>query len=134
MDKVVAEPIKLPVSSMLQRIGIVVREEAQSVRLDIHQTGGAVKVAVHSDDAALAAQLRASLPELLHRLEDNGLQARVTSLGRAAVAEPARAASSGDASQTSDRDHQAPDANRDQERRNRNPRAWRSAAWKLEEE
>jgi hypothetical protein len=92
-------------------------------------------VAVHSDDAALAVRLRDSLPELLNRLDDRGLQARVTSLGtQSTVLPPARTESGNSAGKNADswsRDQ----AQQQQQQKERNPqRAWRAATWKLHED
>jgi len=130
-------PLPPPQSApaVLQRMDVILRGADQVVRLDIRQSMGSVRVAVHSDDAALAARLRDSLPELLNRLDDRGLQARVTSLGgQSTIPSPARTESGNTAGKDADgssRDmtwHQ-------QQQKERNPqRAWRAATWKLHEE
>ena len=121
-----------PAAPMLNRISVLVRGTDQFVRLDIHQKMGAVRVAVHSDDAALAARLCDSLPELLNRLDERGLQARVTSV---ATAQSNAVQSSQPESFGSEqyRDEWSQNQTR-QEQRQRNPqRHRRSVAWELQE-
>ena len=131
-EPVVPMPPELPASAVLQRIGMIVRGTDQLVRLDIRQNMGSVKVAVHSDDSALASQLRETLPELINRLEDRGLQARVTSFGSASP-QTTRSESGGSSGQ--DQSAWSRDTDRHQQRRERNPRrVWREATWKLEED
>ncbi len=122
--------------AILQKMDIVLRGTDQIVRLDIRQSMGSVKISVHSDDTALALQLRDSLPELLNRLDDRGLQARVTSVGaQSQLPPPTRTESGSTAGKESG--GWSGDTAREQHRehRERNPqRAWRAANWKLDEE
>jgi hypothetical protein len=134
-EHLVATLPQLPPPAALQRMDVVLRGTDQVVRLDIRQSQGSLRVAVHSDDAALAVRLRDSLPELLNRLDDRGLQARVMSLGsQSTVLSPARM-ERGDAA-GKDADGSSRDMTRQQQQqKERNPqRTWRAATWKLHEE
>jgi hypothetical protein len=124
---------ELPTRPALQRMDVILHGTDQVVRLDIRQNHGSVKVAIHSDDAALAARLRESLPELLNRLDDRGLKARVTSLGSQSTALPVALTESGNSPE--DTGKWSRDMARPHQQKERNPqRAWRAATWKLHEE
>jgi hypothetical protein len=130
---------QLPATSVLQRMDLILRGTDQVVRLDIRQSMGSVKVAVHSDDAALAVRLRDSLPELLNKLDDRGLQARVMSFGSSSQILPSARTESGNTAGKDSDGWAGGDTSRQQrqqqEHRERNQqRAWRAATWKLHEE
>ncbi|MEO8099795.1 MAG: hypothetical protein ABI811_19005 [Acidobacteriota bacterium] len=131
-----AEPAALTpkplATTLLQKIGIVVHGTGQSVRLDIRQNMGQVRVSVHSDDTALAARLRDSLPELLSRLDDQGLEARVSSMLNTPTMAPEKTLTGGDAKQSPESWTQDPTERQEQQKHSHRQR--RVLDWELQQE
>ncbi len=123
----------------LQSIGVLVRAADQVIRLQVRQTMGTVRVAVHSDDAALNEQLRNSLPQLVRRLDEQGFQPRVSlaPIGPAAVVlhhDTAHAdMHSRDGSYGKD-DASRQQQQQQQQRQRQSQRAWQGLASELQED
>lgn len=127
-DLAIPVPPVSPLATTLQKLAVVVRGANQSVRLDIRQQAGSVRVAVHSDDASLATRLREGIPELISRLVDSGFEATVTP-----TADPHnefrawRTEDNSEARQNSNKSSQ-------QQQRQKNPQRQRAPlAWNMEE-
>jgi hypothetical protein len=68
----------LPVSQTVDRISLTIRgADDQVVRVAINQTGEMVQVGVNTANADLASQLRISVPELVHKLDQQGYDSKV---------------------------------------------------------
>ena len=63
----------------IDHIGLTIRgADDQVVRVEISQSGELVQVGVHTGNSDLASELRASVPELVHRLDQQGYESRVS--------------------------------------------------------
>jgi hypothetical protein len=69
----------LPVASTVDRISLTIRgADDQVVRVAINQSGGMVQVGVNTANSDLANQLRISVPELVHHLDQQGYESKVS--------------------------------------------------------
>jgi hypothetical protein len=70
---------EVPTAASVDRIGLTLRgADDQVVRVQINQSGELVQVGVHTGDADLASALRVSVPELMHRLGEQGYDPKVS--------------------------------------------------------
>jgi len=69
----------LPMASTVDRIALTIRgSDDQVVRVAINQSGSLVQVNVNAANSDLANQLRISVPELVHHLDKQGYDPRVS--------------------------------------------------------
>lgn len=69
----------VPVASTVDRISLTIRgADDQVVRVAINQSGGMVQVGVNTANSDLANQLRISVPELVHHLDQQGYESKVS--------------------------------------------------------
>jgi len=134
----------LPMAQSIDRVGLTMRgADDQVVRVEITQSGDLVQVGVHTGNNDLASELRASVPELVHRLDQQGYESRV-SMPAASFASLAPAVIAGaHAEFRSGADaHGNPKSNADagpqeelRQQRQKNPqRTWRELASQLQED
>jgi len=68
----------LPSTGPVDRIALTIRGvNDQVVRVEINQSGETVQVGVNTANTDLAADLRVSVPELVHRLDQQGYESKV---------------------------------------------------------
>jgi hypothetical protein len=134
----------LPMAPSIDRIGLTIRgADDQVVRVEISQSGELVQVGVHTGNNDLANQLRASVPELVHRLDQQGYESRLSmpASSFASLGPPVTAGAQSEFRSGADQNGNAKsnsDAAPQQElrqQRQRNPqRTWRELASQLQED
>jgi hypothetical protein len=68
-----------PAAAAVDRIALTIRgANDETVRVEINQAGEMVRVGVNTADPDLASELRVSIPELVHRLDQQGYDSKVT--------------------------------------------------------
>jgi hypothetical protein len=133
----------LPVASSVDRIALTLRSaDDQVVRVEVNQAGELVQVGVNTANADLAGALRASIPQLVQRLDQQGYESKVNMPSASTPAVPVSvtmahsdlrsgSGGNGDAKPNSDLLSQ----NEPRQQRQRSPqRAWRELAAQLQEE
>jgi hypothetical protein len=134
----------LPMAPSVDRVGLTIRgADDQVVRVEINQSGELVQVGVRTGNSDLANELRASVPELMHRLDQQGYESRVSmpsssyaSLAPAVIASAHAGFRSGADTSGYAKSYGNP-APQDElrQQRQRNPqRAWRELASQLQED
>jgi hypothetical protein len=128
----------------VDRVGLTIRgADDQVVRVEINQSGDLVQVGVRTGNSDLANELRASVPELMHRLDQQGYESRVSmpSSSYASLASPVVASAQAEFRSGADTSGYAKSNGNPapqeelREQRHRNPqRAWRELASQLQED
>ena len=128
----------------IDRIGLTIRgADDQVVRVEISQSGDLVQVGVHTGNNDLASELRASVPELVHRLDQQGYESRLSMpvSSFASLAPPVIAGAHSEFRSGADQNGNAKSngdaAPQDElrQQRQRNPqRGWRELASQLQED
>ena len=134
----------LPMAPSIDRIGLTIRgADDQVVRVEISQSGELVQVGVHTGNNDLASELRASVPELVHRLDQQGYEARLTmpASSFASLAPPVTSVAhsefrsgAGQDGNTKSNSNAAPQEELPQQRQRNPQRAWRELASQLQED
>jgi len=134
----------LPMAGSVDRVGLTIRgADDQVVRVEINQSGELVQVGVRTGNNDLANELRASIPELVHRLDQQGYESRVSmpsssyaSLAPAVIASAHSGFRSGaDTNGNTKSNGNAAPEDEPRQQRQRNPqRAWRELASQLQED
>jgi hypothetical protein len=137
-------PPDLPMASSIDRVGLTIRgADDQVVRVEISQSGELVQVGVHTGNSDLASELRASVPELMHRLDQQGYESRLSLPGVSFASAVPTVMGGAHSEFRSGADTQGnPKSNGDaapqeelRQQRQRNPqRSWRELASQLQED
>lgn len=127
----------------VDRIALTIRGESdQVVRVEINQSGEMVRVGVNTANSELASDLRVSVPELVHRLDQQGYDTKVnipsfSQLSATAPIATAQTEFRSGADTTGNNKSQGNINTQDEPRqqRQRNPqKAWRELAAQLQED
>ena len=135
----------VPMAPSVDRVGLTIRgADDQVVRVEINQTGELVQVGVHTGNSDLASELRASVPELVRRLDQQGFESKLsmgassfTSLAAPVIASAHSEFRSGADANGNSRSNGNANAPQEEprEQRQRNPqRSWRELASQLQED
>jgi hypothetical protein len=134
----------LPMAPSIDHVGLTLRgADNQIVRVEISQSGELVQVGVHTGNTDLASELRASVPELMHRLDQQGYESRVSmpAASLSSLAAPVIASahsefrSGADQNGNTKSNSDAAPQEELRQQRQRNPqRAWRELASQLQED
>ncbi len=128
----------------IDHVGLTLRgADNQVVRVEISQSGELVQVGVHTGNTDLASELRASVPDLMHRLDQQGYESRVSmpASSLSSLAAPVVASAHSEFRSGTDQNGNAKSSNDAapqeelRQQRQRNPqRAWRELASQLQED
>jgi hypothetical protein len=134
----------LPMAPSVDRVGLTIRgADDQVVRVEINQSGELVQVGVHTGNSDLANELRASVPELVRRLDQQGYESRLSmpsssfaSLAPAVIGSAHAGFRSGADTNgnTKSNGNTAPQDEPRQQRQRSPQRAWRELASQLQED
>jgi hypothetical protein len=133
---------ELPAAAAVDRISLTIRgANDQVVRVAVNQSGELVQVGVNTSNADLASDLRASVPELMHRLDQQGYDSKVSFPSSASAVQAPIATANSDFRSGADANGNSK-SNSDfrtqyepkQQRQRNSQRAWRELASQLQED
>lgn len=134
---------ELPATGMVDRIALTIRGESdQVVRVEINQSGEMVRVGVNTANSELASDLRVSVPELVHRLDQQGYDTKVNIPSFGSLSAPAPIAtahtefrSGSDTAGNNKSQGNITTQDEPRQQRQKNPqKAWRELAAQLQED